>query len=699
MWTKCAGGNLLAAFNGRDYDNLHVRSHLLMSPTEMPGRRFLPSQQLPWFCFAVVFVASAGILWFMLWPAAPVAAAPPAEPSYSRDIRPLLATYCSKCHGPAKQNGGIDFSIFTDERTVLRERKLWVKVVAQLEAADMPPAEAEQPTAEQRALLVNWAKQTVATLDAGVTRNRDPGPAPLRRLTRAEYNRTLHDLLGVEFDVAEAVGLPEEGGQGFDNLAAGLTLSPALMEKYFAAADKALDRFFAVADPKTTVFRDANAKRRAQQAYDAVFFVKPGKDSAEREAAQKIIECFVRRGFRRLPTEAETGRLLKIYDAATTKGEPFDAAVRRMLKPVLVSPHFLYRVEKEQGGAKEPYRISDHELAVRLSYFLWATMPDDELAKLADEGKLAAPEMLEKQVRRMLADPKARALTERFAVQWLQLGKLATARPSTEFFPTFTQKLRQAMYDETTTFFDKLREEDRNLVELLDADYTYLNADLAKHYGISGIEGPQLRHVALKPEEHRGGLLGMGSILALTSHTSRTSPTMRGKWILEVLFGTPPPPPPPDAGVLKEEKDKKAPKSFREQLASHATEPRCVSCHKRMDPLGFALDNYDAVGAWRDSAGGQKIDATGQLPSGVQLNGAADLKQVLLKRKPEFLRNLTEQMLIYALGRDLQYFDEPTLREITAALDKNDNRFSILVLGVVKSYPFQHRRHTDDKTD
>ncbi len=380
----------------------------------MLARQFCPSQQLLRFSSAVVCIAVAGMSWFALRPVAPIAAAPPTGPSYAKDIRPLLETYCFKCHGSAKQNGGVDFSIFTDERTVLRERKLWVRATAQLEAKDMPPADAPQPTAEQRALLVRWTKQTVASLDAAVTRDRDPGPSPLRRLTRAEYNLTLRDLLGVEFDVAEAVGIAEEGGQGFDNLAAGLTMSPALMEKYFAAADKALDRFFAVTDPKTTAFRDANAKKRAQQSFDAVFFVKPGKDVIERDAARQIIERFVRRGFRRPPKDVEIARLLKVYDQAATKGERFDDAVRRMMKPVLVSPHFLFRVEEERGkpGSTEPYRVHDHELAVRLSYFLWATMPDEELSKLADEGKLSEPATLEKQVRRLLADPKGRAPTE-----------------------------------------------------------------------------------------------------------------------------------------------------------------------------------------------------------------------------------------------------------------------------------------------
>ena len=316
---------------------------------------------------AFLFAAVAIISWNALRTAS-AAAAPIEGSSYAKEVRPILEKYCFRCHGAAKQNGGVDFSVFTDERSVLRERKLWTRAVTALEAKDMPPSSAEQPSGDQRALLIRWAKQTVASLDDAVTRKRDPGPAPLLRLTRAEFNRTLHDLLGIDFDVAEAVGLPEEGGQGFDNLAAGLTLSPALMEKYFASADKALDRFFAVNDPKTTVFRDADARRRARKAYDAVFFVKPGKDAADRDVARKIVERFVRRSFRRPPTSAEAERLLKVFDAALVRGENFDDAVRRTLKPTLVSPHFLFRVEAERGkeGSTEPYRVGDHELAVRL---------------------------------------------------------------------------------------------------------------------------------------------------------------------------------------------------------------------------------------------------------------------------------------------------------------------------------------------
>jgi hypothetical protein len=339
--------------------------------------------------------------------------------------------------------------------------------------------------------------------------------------------------------------------------------------------------------------------------------------------------------------------------------------------------------------------VSDAELAVRLSYFLWSTTPDETLASLADAGKLSAPAVLAEQVKRMLASPKARTLTESFGRQWLQLDKLNTARPSTEFFPAFNSKLRRALYDETFTFFDKLREEDRSVLELLDADYTYVNADLARHYGLPAVTGNEVRRVELKPEDHRGGLLGMGSVLALTSHTFRTSPTLRGKYVLEVLLGTPPPPPPPNAASKLKEERGKEPKSFREQLAQHAGDPSCSGCHRKLDPLGFALDNYDAVGAWRVSTPEKPLDTTGELPTGEKLTGVPELKQVLLRRKDEYVRNLSGQLLSYALGRELQDSDEWTLRQVATDVGKGGYRFSALITEIVKSVPFQYRRGSE----
>jgi Protein of unknown function (DUF1592)/Protein of unknown function (DUF1588)/Protein of unknown function (DUF1595)/Protein of unknown function (DUF1585)/Protein of unknown function (DUF1587)/Planctomycete cytochrome C len=616
----------------------------------------------------------------------------PAPPTFQKEIRPLLEATCFKCHGPAKKNGGIDFSAFTSEKVILRQHKLWRKTIALIEAGEMPPAGQKPLSAEQRQLLLTWMKQTAARAETPRSGERDPGPAPLRRLTQAEYNLTIRDLLGLEFNAAEAVGMPDDGGgEQFDNLALALKLPPALLEKYFAAADMVLERLFLVGAGKPAQGVHGGNRKRAEQGYQMLLCVKPGPGVSERDAARQVLTRFARRAFRRPVAEAEVERLVKLYDHAAAKGGRFEDALRLSLKAVLLSPHFLYRIEQD-SDRPGPARITDHELATRLSYFLWSSMPDDVLFALADKQQLSDAAVVEKQIKRMLADPKAQVLTERFAAQWLQIRKVHKARPSTEFFPTFTHSLRRAMYDETATFFDKLRAEDRSVLELLDADYTYLNQELAAHYGIAGVAGQQMRRVQLKPEDHRGGLLGMASMLALTSHTSRTSPTLRGKWILEVVFGTPPPPPPPDAGMLKEEKDKKMAKTFREQLALHATSPACAGCHKKMDPLGFALDNYDAVGRWRDQSGGQGIDTSGQLPTGEKFNGAAELKRIILNRKGEFVGNMTEQLLSYALGRELEYHDDFAVKEVTADLEKTGYRFSSLVLGIVRSYPFQYRR-------
>ena len=575
-----------------------------------------------------------------------------------KEIRPLLDSHCAKCHGGQKKKGDVDFS-----KAALRDRKIWKKALAQVEAGEMPPEGEKRLTTEQRDALLAWLRGAAAYVDCSNPAERHPGPPVLRRLTRTEYSATVRDLTGVTFDVAAEVGMPEEAtGTAFDTSANALVLPPALLEKHFAAAEIVLDR------------------------------MKPLKGDSPRA----IVAAFARRAFRRPPVDGEIDRLMALHDRGASRGDAPAKALRLPLKAVLVSPHFLFRVEREQPGAG-PYRLRDHELATRLSYFLWSTMPDDALSADADQGRLSDPAVLEGHVRRMLVHPKARALTLNFAAQWLQLRKLDYARPSTEFFPTFTSKLKQAMRDEATTFLDKMREEDRSVLDLLDSDYAWLNGDLAKHYGIPGVEGKEFRRVALQPEHHRGGLLGMGAILALTSHTSRTSPTLRGKWILESIYGTPPPPPPPDAGTIKEQKKGAEPKTFRELMALHATQPACASCHRRIDPLGFALENYDAVGAWRDAQGGRPVDAAALLPTGERFDGLPGLKQVLARTRDAFVRNMIEQMMAYALGRDVQDGDECAVREIQAAVAKADHRFSALVIAIAKSFPMQYRQNGETK--
>lgn len=629
---------------------------------------------------------------------------------FAAEIKPILEAHCVGCHSTDDANGGIDFSRLSDEPSLRRGRKAFRRALEQVKTRQMPPQGEESLTDKQRETLAAWLGSAISH-EFAAQGPRDPGAPIVRRLNRTEYGRTLRDLTKLDFNVVDAVGLPDDsGGDRFDNLAAALSLPQSLVEKYFAAADQVLERMFAHADPKLDFLSiDDQSKARGKKAYEFVVFVKPtgatpekagkapaakpAEPIAPRDAARQVLERFASRAYRRPLVEGELDRLLKLFDAATNKGESFDTALRMAMKPVLMSPYFLLRIEQNHADASGPVAISDYELATRLSYFLWSTMPDEELFRLAAAKELSRPEVLEQQVRRMLTASQAEALTDNFAGQWLQLRKLNSARPSTEHFPAFTNNLRRAMQDETTMFFNKLREEDRSLLELLDADYTYANAELAKHYGLPKVEGNKHQRVTLRPEDHRGGLLGMGSVLSFTSHNSRTSPTLRGQWILAVIFGTPPPPPPANVSQIKEEKDKtKVPKTFREQLAQHASNATCAGCHKKMDPLGFALDNYDGIGGWREATADRPLDTSGQLPTGEKINGVAELKKLILSRSAEFERNLVEQMLSYALGRELDYVDQRTIDETMAALEKNGHRFSTLILGIVQSHAFTHRR-------
>jgi hypothetical protein len=510
----------------------------------------------------------------------------------------------------------------------------------------------------------------------------------IRRLTHSEYRRSVRDLLGVDFDVAGAVGMPEDPiGKGYDNLAAALKIPPALTEKYLAAADEVLAKLFGDgAKPGSAPAPGASI---------AQMFRSAGTPQAASQLARTLISRFLPRAYRRPVAAEEIARYGVVFDKALAQKKTPTDAFRHMFKAVLLSPHFLFRIEEDRApaGSDKAYRVSDYELASRLAYFLWASIPDPELFAVAAQGKLSDPAVLEAQVRRMLADAKAMALSEEFAAQWLRLKALAEARPTTEFFPAFTDALKDAMRQETMLFFDSLRTENRPITALLDSDFTYVNETLAEHYGIAGVEGAQMQRVALRPEHKRGGLLGMGSVLAMTSHTFRTSPTQRGKYVLEVVLGTPPPPPPNNVASIDDAAQKGEVKSFRELLAQHSTDANCAGCHARIDPLGFGLDNYDAIGRWRESTQDQPLDTAGVLPSGEKFDGPAELKKVLAGKRDRFVENVCEQMLSYALGRELKPYDKPAVKEITAALAKDGYRFSTLVTGVVKSFPFQHRKN------
>jgi len=425
-----------------------------------------------------------------------------------------------------------------------------------------------------------------------------------------------------------------------------------------------------------------------------IFVCRAAQPAQEPACARTILTTLARRAFRRPVTKADVEPLYAFYEQGRT-GADFESGIQAAVEAMLVAPEFLFRIEQDPAPARpgEPHRITDVELASRLSFFLWSSIPDEALLTLAERGGLSEPAALERQVRRMLDDPRADALVSNFAGQWLQLRNVDTVKPDPVLLP-FDEALRQAFFTETTLMVSSIMREDRSLLDLLSADYTFVNQRLAEHYGIPGVYGSQFRRVTLA-DANRRGLLGQGSVLTVTSYPNRTSVVQRGKWILENLLGTPPPPPPADVPELKAAPHGKL-LTMREQMEVHRTNPTCAACHARMDPIGFALENYDAVGQWRANEAGTTIDARGRLPDGTEFEGPAGLRQLLLTRyRDDFVRTATEKLLTYALGRGVEYFDAPTIRSINRLAARDNYRISSLVLAIVNSTPFQMRKAWD----
>jgi len=423
-----------------------------------------------------------------------------------------------------------------------------------------------------------------------------------------------------------------------------------------------------------------------------IFICRPSAKEQEAGCAEKILTTLARRAYRRPLTHQDTETLLSFFNASRKTGT-FDAAIGAGIERILLGPEFLFRVEEDPKNfaPNTAYRVSDYELASRLSFFLWSSIPDDELLNAAARGQLKNPAVLEQQVHRMLQDSRSQALVTNFAGQWLLLRNLRTLQPDPEAFPYFDDNLRDAFQRETELFFQSIVREDRSVIDLLSANYTYLNQELAEYYGIPGVYGSHFRRVALS-DDQRGGLLTQGSILTATSYPNRTAPTLRGKWIMENVLGTPPPPPPPNVPSLAENDQTKA-LTMRQRMEQHRADPACATCHVRMDPLGFALENFDGTGAWRtvDSTG-TTIDSSGVLPDGTKFHGPAELRKLLLSKRDDFAATVTERLLTYALGRGVEYYDQPALREILRESKPGDYHWSSLVLAIVKSTPFQMRK-------
>jgi mono/diheme cytochrome c family protein len=626
---------------------------------------------------------TAMILGGFAWPADMVCGAEPgddagfaalqtdAKKAFREGVTPFLNTYCADCHGNKKRKGGVNFQSAISKPGDAASGKRWKQALATVKAHDMPPDDADkQPTDEERQKFADWIGK------AKYLSPKEPGPFVIRRLTKAEYGNTLHDFLGV--DPAVAHDLPDEVfGEGYLN-----TLSPLQSEQYLGIANDVLDRILP-------------ANGATSEVQKRFFGNPPAPGTDARAAAKNVARSLARKAYRRPASEEEVDVLLGVFDLATKNKLAYPAALRLMLKAVLVSPQFLFITpakDAEQGHAIVP--LDDWQLASRLSYLLWATMPDAELSALADSGKLREPAVLRAQVKRLLADRRSRALFDGFGAQWLGLGDLKSKTFDTAKFPQMTKEMRAAMVDEARLFFESIVRENRSVVSFVDCDYTFLNGTLATLYGLEKtVTGPQMRKVKLT-DANRGGILGMPGILAVTSFPNRTSAVKRGVWVLEQVLGEHVPPAPPNVPALeKQDKKKVANLTLRQRTELHRTNAVCANCHKILDPIGFGLENFDAIGRWRDKDdSGGAIDAAGELPGGKHFSTPKELKVIIGGRKDELARNLTEKLLAYALCRQLEGYDEIVVDHLMETLAKDGYRVQTLISEIVTSYPFTNHR-------
>ena len=594
--------------------------------------------------------------------------------TFRDDITPFLKTYCLECHGKnnREKQGDVSFQSTFGRPGAGEFRKQWQLALVNVKTHAMPPKDAKkQPTDEERQKFIDWVP-TVKFLSQP-----DPGAFVIRRLTKVEYGNSLRDLLGVSPDVATQ--LPDDvPGEGYLN-----TISPLLSEQYLEIANEALSRALGPKNGPPT-------ERQKQ-----LFGEAPAADADQRMSASKVARSFARSAFRRPLSDDEVDVLLRVFDLGQENKLSYSESLRLMIKAVLVSPQFLFITPEKETPAGQPIvPLDGHQLASRLSYFLWSTMPDAELSALADSGKLHEPDVLKAQIKRLIDDPRSQALFDGFGVQWLGIGGLKEKTFDPAKFPQMNLALRTAMHDEVRLFFDSILRENRSIVSFVDSDYTFLNEPLAKVYGLeTTIKGPQLQKVSLT-DTNRGGVLGMPGILAMTSFPERTSAVKRGVWVLEQMLGQRVPPAPANVPALEKQDQKEVAKlTLRQRTELHRTDAVCANCHKILDPIGFGLENFDAIGRWRDKDdSGGPIDAAGELPDGQRFASPKELKAIIAARKTEVVRNLTEKLLSYALCRPLEGYDEFVVDRAMESLAKDDNRLQTLITEVVLSYPFMHRR-------
>jgi mono/diheme cytochrome c family protein len=600
------------------------------------------------------------------------------QPFGEKEAQAAVKTSCLACHRGKAAAARLDLTLFASGKPMDGQPRKWLRVLTRVRNGDMPPQNAPALEANVREGLVNWLDHTLRS--AACADGIAPGPALMRRLNRNEYSATARDLLNIPINAAHALPADGAGGEGFDNAAETLFLSPMHAEKYLEAAKLAIE--YALHDPRSRA-RFMNAE--------------PKGDVTAEQAARKILDAFVVRAFRRPAGPGEVDKYFALFQSAMKRtGATFDDSIQFALEGVLMSPHFLFRLEEPNPGP-DPRPVSHYDMASRLSYFLWGSMPDDVLLDLAAQGKLQDPAILKEQVVRMLRAEKSREFAEHFVEQWLNTRELGRdIKPDEKLFPEYYDaEITAAIRYEPILFFQEVLSSNLPLTTLLDSKWTILNNKLARHYKLDmkGLKQQPARF-DVPENSHRGGLLTMAAVLAVSSYPQRTSPVLRGKWILDAILGTPPPPPPPNVPELKDAHAGAAPQTVRERLELHRQNPACASCHNRIDPLGFGLENYEVLGRWRTEDSGKPVDAKGVLPDGTEFDGVDGLRKILLERKDVFVKNLTTKLLGYALGRGLTLEDYCAVDQIVDQVKASGYSAHTLIHEIVLSVPFRFQPGT-----
>lgn len=611
--------------------------------------------------------------------------------TYEEKILPIVEARCVQCHRGEKIEGEFDFGRFSNGQAAADAGDAWERVAKRIRPNEMPPQGSPGLTDEQKGQFQQWVdsrptQDLCKQLASEETQSWYRGFVMSRRLTQTEYRNAVRDVVGVSLQPDEEPPSDGAGGEGFDTVGDALFTSTIHLESYLAGADRVIED--ALPDSQTSD-DPVRAAIRSRLLTVLPKSMQPDSAMSEGEAAAEIISQFARRAWRRPVTEDETLRLMQLYHASAGRGRGFLASLREPLKAVLVSPHFLFVVETEPD-ASGVIRLTPHQIATRLALFIWSSIPDEELLQSADSGAILNDDEIRLQVRRMLADPRSIALGENFGLQWLGLRGFNEVHPDEGVFPDYADALASDLREEAVRFVAHIFQQDRPLTDLVAADYVLVNGRLAQHYQLDLPADSPWQTVSVT-DGRRGGVVTLGSVLTATSYPRRTSPVLRGRWILEEVLGSAVPAPPPNVPALEEGNASMETLTLRQRLELHRQKAECASCHNRMDPLGFGLENFDGIGRWRETDSGQPIDNAGKLPSGDSFSGPIELKAVLMKRSGEFQQHFVRKLLGFALGRELNKFDQCIVETCVQKLNENELRSRILIEEIALSYPFQYR--------